>query len=117
MASTTAMTRPATRRFITPPCWCSLRCDTTPGAGEAITKLADDGPRTTEAPRGQHPLPARGGRGAHPRTLARGRLLPSPRGGNAGGELLDRDPAAERHSAPPHGPQRERHRPGRADPA
>ena len=47
--------------------------------------------------------------------VARGRVLPSAGRGNAGGELLDRDPAAERHRGPSHGACAERHDPGRPD--
>ena len=47
------------------------------------------------------------------RWLASG-LLPPRAGGRPGGELLDRDPAAERHRRAAHGPRAQRLDPGRA---
>ena len=79
------------------------------------TRLAGHGHRAPKAPRGDDSLRAVKGRGADPRALARGWLLPSAGGGNAGGALLDRDPAAERHRCTPHGACAERHGPGRPD--
>ena len=61
--------------------------------------------------RGDDPLGA--GRGRSGRIfagMARGRLLPPERRGQAGGELLDRDPAAERDRRAAHGPRAQRHR-------
>ena len=46
--------------------------------------------------------------------VARGRLLPPAGRGDAGGELLDRDPAAERDRGAAHGPRAQRLDPGRA---
>ena len=71
-------------------------------------------PKTLEA---THPLRPRRGRAAHLRALAGGRAASIRRaGGHAGGELLDRDPAAERHRRAAHGPRAQRLDPGRADP-
>ena len=54
-----------------------------------------------------------------PRIIARwlesGLVHPEP-AGTAGGELLDRDPAAERHRRAAHGPRAQRLDPGHADP-
>ncbi len=46
--------------------------------------------------------------------VARGRHLPSRGDRHAGRELLDRDPAAERHRRAPHGSRAQRHDAGRA---
>ena len=67
-----------------------------------------------EEARGDDPLRPRRGRGAGLRGVDRGRLLPPRGGGDAGGELLDRDPAAERHRRAAHGPRAERLDAGRA---
>ena len=48
--------------------------------------------------------------------LARVRALPPRARGHAGRELLDRDPAAERHRRAAHGPRAQRLDPGHADP-
>src|SRR3954462_8217214 len=68
-----------------------------------------------EAP-ADDPLRARGGRGAGVRALARVRHLPRRSRGHARGELLDRDPAAERDGRAPHGARAGRLDPGHADP-
>ena len=67
--------------------------------------------------RGDDPLGARPRprRGSSSRWQRERRLRPARRG-HAGGELLDRDPAAERDRGAAHGPRAQRHGPGRADP-
>ena len=55
-------------------------------------------------------------RGARLRALARIRALPPGARGHRGRELLDRDPAAERHRRAAHGPRAQRLDPGHADP-
>ncbi len=64
--------------------------------------------------RENYPLRPAGGRGAGLRRMDRGRLFPSRGGGDAGGELLGCDPAAERDRRPAHGPRAERLDAGRA---
>ena len=65
---------------------------------------------------GSHPLGARRGGAAHLRALARVRPVPPGAGGHGGGELLDRDPAAERDRRAAHGPRAQRLGPGLPDP-
>ena len=67
-------------------------------------------------PRVDNPLrPVRGG-AADRHALARVRAVPPGARGHAGGELLDRDPAAERHRRAAHGPRAQQLGPGRARP-
>ena len=69
-----------------------------------------------ERPRAPHPLRPRRGRAARLRALARVRALPPRARGHGRRELLDRDPAAERHRRAAHGPRAQRLDPGHADP-
>ena len=66
--------------------------------------------------RGPHPLRPGRDRGARVRALVRVRALPPRADRHAGRELLDRDPAAERHRRAAHGPRAQRLDPGHADP-
>ena len=56
------------------------------------------------------------GRAARLRALGRPGIFHPEPAGTAAGELLDRDPAAERHRRAAHGPRAQRLDPGRADP-
>ena len=66
-------------------------------------------PRSNRHGRAPAPLRPRRRRARDPRALAgRRRALPPRAGGHGGRELLDRDPAAERHRRAAHGPRAQR---------
>ena len=81
-----------------------------------LLRLAAHGRGEAHPARAEHPLRTGGDRGARLRRMDGGRLLPPRADRDAGGELLGRDPAAQRHRRPPHGPRAERLGPGRAGP-
>ena len=75
---------------------------------------AHDGRRAPRDPRRDDPLGPGGRRGAHLRRLVRAAAPSIRRRGHAGGQLLDRGPAAQRDRLPAHGPRPQQLDSGRA---
>ena len=82
----------------------------------ALRAASLDSPRDGAPAPGPHAIRPRRERGARLRALVRIRPLPPRARGHGGRELLDRDPAAERHRRAAHGARAQRHDPGHADP-